>query len=139
MLVFFFPFFDNLGSYVYDSMRARTANCFWKGISTAIFSLSCTACARVLSQVDALARARGGPPETAAPALSATRRQRRKVDKCRVAVKKQTNQQTNKPTNTQIYIFSNIYIYIYIYIYSDSYYCHSCSRRWTVRGLNNSL
>ena len=23
MLVFFFPFFENLGSYVYDSMRAR--------------------------------------------------------------------------------------------------------------------
>ena len=43
MLVFFLPFFENLGSYVYDSMRART-------ISAAIFSLrSCTACARVLS------------------------------------------------------------------------------------------
>ena len=32
MLVFFFPFFENLGSYVYDSMRARTV-LFLKGIS----------------------------------------------------------------------------------------------------------
>ena len=28
MLVFFFPFFENLGSYVYDSMRARTVFVF---------------------------------------------------------------------------------------------------------------
>ena len=101
MLVFFFPFFENLGSYVYDSMRARTVLLF-KGISAAIFSLrSCTACARVLSQVHALARSRAGPPTTA-PALSATRRQRRKVDKCRVADKKQTNQQTNRQTHTTL-------------------------------------
>ena len=97
MLVFFFPFFENLGSYVYDSMRARTV-LFLKGTSTAIFSLrSCTACARVLS-LCMLAPARAGPPATTAPALSATRRQRRKVDKCRVADKKQTNRQTNKQT-----------------------------------------
>ena len=51
--------------------------------------------ARALA-VHALARARAGPPATADPALSATRRQRRKVDKCRVADKKQTD----KPTNT---------------------------------------
>ena len=28
MLVFFFPFFENLGSYVHDSMRARVRFCF---------------------------------------------------------------------------------------------------------------
>ena len=51
--------------------------------------------------------ARAGPPATAAPALSATRRQRRKVDKCRVADKKRTNQQTNTH-----YSFIGIDIYI---------------------------
>ena len=38
MLVFFFPFFENLASYVYDSMRPRTV-LFLKGISATIFSL----------------------------------------------------------------------------------------------------
>ena len=103
MLVFFFPFFENLGSYVYDSMRART-DLFLKGISAAIFSLrSCTACARVLS-LCMLARARGAARDGLA-ALSATRRQRRKVDKCRVANKKQTNKPTNKPTNKHTLLF----------------------------------
>ena len=84
MLVFFFPFFENLGSYVYGSMRARTV-LFLKGISAAIFSLrSCTACA--------CPRARGRPRRLL---LSCSRRQRRKVDKCRVADKKQTDRQTN--------------------------------------------
>ena len=54
--------------------------------------------ARALA-VHMLACARAGPPATA-PALSATRRQRRKVDKCRVADKKQTDKPTNKQTNT---------------------------------------
>ena len=69
MLVFFFPFFENLGSYVYDSMRARTV-LFLKGISAAIFSLrSCTACARVLSLCMRLP-ARAAPLATTAdPAL----------------------------------------------------------------------
>ena len=43
-------------------------------------------------------RARGRPRRLGCS--RSTRRQRRKVDKCRVADKKQTNQQTNKPTNT---------------------------------------
>ena len=94
MLVFFFPFFENLGSYAYDSMRARTV-LFLKGISAAIFSLrSCTACARVLS-LCMLAHAARGAARDGLAALSATRRQRRKVDKCRVADKKQTDRQTN--------------------------------------------
>ena len=66
-------------------------------------TVCCTACARVLS-LDrsrcACLPARAGPPATAAPALSATRRQRRKVDKCRVADKTQTNKPTNQQTNT---------------------------------------
>ena len=105
MLVFFFPFFENLGSYLYDSicMRARVRFCFWKASAhDAIFSLrSCTACARACSRcasacMHALARARAGPPTTAAPALSATRRQRRKVDKYVVwpIKSRPTNQQT---------------------------------------------
>ena len=55
--------------------------------------------ARVLSLCMRLPARRAGPPATA-PALSATRRQRRKVDKCRVADKKQTDKPTNKQTNT---------------------------------------
>ena len=95
MLVFFFPFFENLGSYVYDSIRARTV-LFLKGISVAIFSLrSCTACARVLSLCMLARHARGAARDGS---CSRTRRQRRKVDKCRVADKKQTNKQTNKHT-----------------------------------------
>ena len=93
MLVFFFPFFENLGSYVYDSMRAHTV-LFLKGITAAydffvekLYGMR----ARALA-VHACPRARGRPRRLL---LSATRRQRRKVDKCRVADKKQTNQQTN--------------------------------------------
>ena len=71
---------------------------------------------RARAHVHACARARRtGPPATAAPALSATRRQRRKVDKCRVADKKQTDKPTNKPTNKHTLLFYR-YRYIYIYI-----------------------
>ena len=60
-----------------------------------IFSLrSCTACARVLS-LCMLARSRGAARDGS---CSRTRRQRRKVDKCRVADKKQTDKPTNKHT-----------------------------------------
>ena len=50
--------------------------------------------ARALA-VHACARARGAARDDGLAALSATRRQRRKVDKCRVADKKQTDRQTN--------------------------------------------
>ena len=101
MLVFFFPFFENLGTYVYDSMRARTV-LFLKGISATIF---CTACARVLSLCMRLpARARGRRRRRLLLSRS-TRRQRRKVDKCRVADKKKTDRQTNKPTNKHTLLF----------------------------------
>ena len=77
--------------------RARTV-LFLKGIiSVRFFRWEVVRHARVLS-LCMLAPARAGPPATTAPALSATRRQRRKVDKCRVADKKRTNQQTNKHT-----------------------------------------
>ena len=87
MLVFFFPFFENLGSYVYDSMRARTV-LFLKGISAEkLYGMR----ARALGAVHACPRVRGRPRRLL---LSATQRQRRKVDKCRVADKKQTNKHT---------------------------------------------
>ena len=96
---FSFSLFLKISAVTYTTACARTV-LFLKGISAAIFSLrSCTACARVLS-LCMLAPARGGPPATTAPALSDTRRQRRKVDKCRVADKKQTNKPTNQQTNT---------------------------------------
>ena len=96
MLVFFFPFFENLGSYVSDSMRART-DLFLKGISEFFVEKLYGMRARALGAVHALARrARGAARDGLAPALSATRRQRRKVDKCRVADKKKTDKQANK-------------------------------------------
>ena len=72
-----------------------------------IFSLrSCTACACMLS-LCMLARSRGAARDGS---CSRTRSQRRKVDKCRVADKKQTDKQTNTH-----YSFIGIDIYIYIY------------------------
>ena len=59
--------------------------------------------------VHALACARGAARDGLA-ALSDTRRQRRKVDKCRVADKKQTDKPTNQQTNTH-YSFIGIDIY----------------------------
>ena len=51
------------------------------------------------------APARAGPPATTALLLSATRRQRRKVDKSRVADKKKTDKPTDKPTNKHTLLF----------------------------------
>ena len=99
MLVFFFPFFENLGNYVYDTMRARAYGVVFErhqrsdSFVEKLYGMR----ARGLA-AHALARARAGPLATMAPALSATRRQRRKVDKCRVADKKKTDRQTNKHT-----------------------------------------
>ena len=102
MLVFFFPFFENLGSYVYDSMRARTV-LFLKGISAAIFSLrSCTACPRVLSQVHACPRARGAARDGLA-ALGVLGGSAAKWTNVVWPIKsRQTNQQTNKQTHTTL-------------------------------------
>ena len=100
MLVFFFPFFENLGSYVYDSLRARVQFRFWKVSAQRFFRWEVVRHARACSRCACLPapRARGRPRRLL---LSrSTRRQRRIVDKCRVADKKQTNQQTIKQTNT---------------------------------------
>ena len=93
MLVFFFPFFENLGSYVYDSMRPRTV-LFLKGISATIFSLRSKLygmCARALA-VHACPRAPGRPRRLLLSDSEAAPQSR----KSRVADKKQTS----KPTNT---------------------------------------
>ena len=97
MLVFLFPFFENLGSYEYDSMRARTV-LFLKGIIAAIFFVEKLYGMRARALVERmLARAARGRSRRLGCSRS-TRRQRRKVDKCRVADKKQTNKQTDKHT-----------------------------------------
>ena len=96
MLVFFFPYSKNLGSYVYDSIRARVRLIVFERHQRSDFFVEKLygMRARVLSLCMRLpARARGRPRRLGCS--RSTRRQRRKVDKCRVADKKQTNQQTN--------------------------------------------
>ena len=100
MLVFFFPFFENVGSYVYDSMRARAYGFVFERHQRSDFFVEKLYGMRTLAlAVHACPRARGRPRRR--PLLScsrSTRRQRRKVDKCRVADKKQTDTPTNKHT-----------------------------------------
>ena len=97
--LFSFSLFVKISAVTYDSMRARVRFCFWKALAQRFFSLrSCTACARVLS-LCMLA------PATTALLLSGTRRQRRKVDKCRVADKKKTDKPTDKQTNKHTLLF----------------------------------
>ena len=122
MLVFFFPFFENLGSYVYDSMRACTV-LFLKGISAAIFSLrSCTACARVL--LLACLSARAGPP---ARDGSCSRPLGGSAAKWTNVVWPIKRRQTNQQTNTH-YSFIGIDIYIYILIYYHFFLIKSWER-----------
>ena len=64
MLVFFFPFFENLGSYVYDSMRAARTDLFLKGISAAFFVEKLYGM-RARALASACLPARAGPPATA--------------------------------------------------------------------------
>ena len=98
MLVFFFPFFENLGSYVYDSMHARVYGFVFERHQRTMFFVEKLygMRARALASKHAqrslcmLAGARGASRDG-----SCSRRQRRKVDKCRVADKKKTNRQTN--------------------------------------------
>ena len=91
MLVFFFPFFENLGTYVYDSMRARTV-LFLKVTSATIF---CTACARVLS-LCMLARSR----EAARDGLAALGVLGGSAAKWTNVVWPIKSRQTNQQTNT---------------------------------------
>ena len=67
MLVFFFPFFENLGSYVYDSMRAYGSVLERHQRYDFFVEQLYGMCARALA-VHALARSRARPPATA-PAL----------------------------------------------------------------------
>ena len=97
-------FFENLGSYVCDSACARVRFCFWKASAQRFFrwevvrhARACSRCAHACPP-----RARGRPRRLGCS--RSTPRPRRKVDKCRVADKKQTNQQTNRQTHTTINI-----------------------------------
>ena len=88
-------FFWKISAVTYTTACARVWFCFWKASAQRFFRWEVVrharACSRALCM---LARA----PRRAARdgSLSDTRRQHRKVDKCRVADKKQTD----KPTNT---------------------------------------
>ena len=114
MLVFFFPFLK-ISAVTYTTACARVRFLFLKGISAAIFSLrSCTACARVLSLCMLARRARGAARDGLAALGVLGGSMHRKVDKFRVADKKQTNQQTNKHT-------------LLFYRYRCSSYFCSCS------------
>ena len=97
MLVFFFPFFENLGTYVSDSMRAHgfvferhQRSDFLDFLLEKLYGMR--------------ARALGVLGGSAAK------------DKCRVADKKQTNKPTDKPTNKHTLLF---YRYRYLIL------CHS--------------
>ena len=96
MLVFFFPFFENLGNYVYDIMRARVRRIVFERHMRSDFFVEKLygMRARALAVHACLPAARAGPARRLGCSRS-TRRQRRKVDKCRVADKKKTNRQTN--------------------------------------------
>ena len=95
MLVFFFPFFENLGSYVYDSMGARVRLIVFERHQRSDFFVEKLYGMRTRALASAClpARARGRPRRLGCS--RSTRRQRRKVDKCRVADKKKTDRQTN--------------------------------------------
>ena len=101
---FLFPFFENLGRYVHDSKRARVRFCFWKASALRFFRWEVVRHARACSRRCAcLPARRAGPPATA-PALSDSEAaSAAKWANCRVADKKQTNQQTNWQTHTTVY------------------------------------
>ena len=94
MLVFFFPFLK-ISPVTYTTACARAYGFVFERHQRSDFFVEKLygMRARALA-VHALARARGRSRRRLI-LLSATRRQRRKVDKCRVADKKKTNRQTN--------------------------------------------
>ena len=96
MLVFFFPFFE-ISAVTYTTVCARAYGFVFERHQHSDFFVEKLygMRARALA-VHALGRARArGRSRRRLILLSATRRQRRKVDKCRAADKKQTNKQTN--------------------------------------------
>ena len=94
MLVFFFPFFENLGSYVYDSMGARVRLIVFERHQRSDFFVEKLYGMRTRALASAClpARARGAARDglAALGVLGGC-----KVDKCRVADKKKTDRQTN--------------------------------------------
>ena len=96
MLVFFFPFFENLTSYryVYDSLRAY-GFVFERHQRSDFFVEKLYGMRARALAVYALARSRAGSPATAW-LLSEYSEAAPQVDKCRVADKKKTD----KPTDT---------------------------------------
>ena len=96
---FSFSLFLKISAVTYTTACAHVRFYFWKASAQRFFRWEVVrhACARALA-VHALARSRArGRPRQLGCSRS-TRRQRRKVDKCRVADKKQTNKQTDKHT-----------------------------------------
>ena len=102
MLVFFFPFFWKISAVTYTTACARVRLLVFERHQRSDFFVEKLygMRARVLSLCMRLPARHAGPPATAWLLSEYTRRQRRKVDKCRVADKKKTNQQTNRQTNT---------------------------------------
>ena len=90
-------FFENLGSYVYDSMRARVRFCFWKSSAQRFFVEKLYGMrARALGAVHALARARGAARDgSCSPALGGS------AAKWTNVVWPIKSRQTNKPINQQ--------------------------------------
>ena len=98
MLVFFFPFFENLGSYVYDSMRARAYGFVFERHQRSDFFVEKLygMRARALA-VHALARAARGAARDGLAALGVLGGSAAKWTNVVWPIKRrQTNQQTDK-------------------------------------------
>ena len=114
---FSFSLFLKISAVTFTTACARVQFCFWKASAQRSFRWEVVrharACSRKCMRLPARAPGR-------LRRLGCSRRQRRKVDKCRVADKKKTNKPTNKQTNKHTLLF---YRYRYIYILST----HSCN------------
>ena len=99
MLVFFFPFFENLGSDVYDSMRARVRFCFWKASAQRFFRWEVVRHARACSRKCMLARRARGVARDGLAALGVLGGSAAKWTNVVWPIKRrQTNRQTDKLT-----------------------------------------
>ena len=99
-MVFFFPFFENLGSYVYDSMRARVRICSWKASAQRYFRWEVVQHARACSRCAcACPLARRVARDGRLAALGVLGGSAAKWTNVVWPIKRrQTNQQTNKHT-----------------------------------------
>ena len=100
MLVFFFPFFENLASHVYDSMRALVRFCFWKASAQRFFRWEVVrpSRARALAVHACPPRAQGRPRRR----LLLSRPLGGSAAKWTIVVWPIKRRQTDKPTNQQI-------------------------------------